>query len=151
MQASRAAPPKHIDQKTNKLVASEGREDGWAAVPWSWDCVLVVCFEKSSLGDQLPDSTLLVNPSAQGLSLLDEIDANIESISLFFPPIKFDATPRTEAVQRIIPFAGDHPKSERRFELHCASGCVFLASENELQQLESRNLWSVGAKFKVAA
>ncbi|WP_139225661.1 hypothetical protein [Paracidovorax konjaci] len=99
----------------------------------------------------MPDSTLLVNPSAQGLSLLDNIDANIESISLFFPPTESDALPRTEVVQRIIPCVSDLPKAVRRFELHCASGCVFLASEGELQQIDSRKLWSAGAKFKAAA
>lgn len=89
-----------------------------------------------------------MNPSSSGLRLISELDAEIESISLFFPPRGPEAPPRMEVVQQILPWPSTSASSQSR-ALCCASGNVYVCSESELQPAESATLWSKGTKYDV--
>lgn len=147
MQKSSAVAQADLGLATKRRIAI-GANSGWEAVPWSWSCVMVVSINECNRRGHDFGGTLLVNPSSSGLRLISELDAEIESISLFFPPRGAEAPPRTEVVQKILPWPSSSA-SGQSMALCCASGSVFICSESELQPVESATLWSKGTKYDV--
>lgn len=147
MQESMAAAPIEAYESEDGRVAM-GAHAGWEAVPWAWSCVMVVCFDKTRLDKRCPDSTLLVNPSRAGLNLLAELETEIQSISLLFPPEIGEARPRVETVQNIVPWPSADALSGEQMALCCASGHVFVCGHSNLQEVASAALWSVGRRCR---
>lgn len=139
-----------VDQTDTGFVPDDrlaiGADSGWSAVPWSWSCVMTVCFDDGSSVAQSLGATLLVQPSLSGLKLIAELDTEVESISLFFPPRGHAANARTEVVRKILHWPTE-AASGPCMALCCASGSIFICSESELQTIEPEPLWSTGRKY----
>ncbi len=145
MQKNSAVAQTDPEVTTARRIATAA-DSGWEAVPWTWSCVMVVAINDPSCRIQDLGGTLLVNPSSSGLRLIAELEAEIESITLFFPPHGVESNPRTEVVQKILPWPTSSDGDES-MALCCASGSVFICSESELRPAESATLWSRGTKY----
>ena len=133
---------------SNEKFASADNRENWLAAPWRWSCILMVCLAQRDLVSQPSDRVLLVAPNTAGLQLLGEVDAEIESISVLIPPENGDGSPRVELVQKIAPWYVTS-SGEAQTALRCASGCVFLAGEADLQLVEDcEAYWSVGCRYR---
>jgi len=121
----------------------------WVAAHWRWSSLLLVRLSPTNQRKDLLSSTLVVAPNQEGLAVLHDIDAEIDSVWLVEVPAGTDSLPSTESVRKIGPWTSTAGNKRHSTALHCASGAVFAVFNERLVRVEETELnWSSGTKYR---
>lgn len=155
MPSTATPPPDSSPSRSDVGTPTETESDAgpdWVAAHWRWSSLLLVRLSPATQGRKdLLSSLLVVAPNQDGLGVLDDIDAEIDSMWLVEMPADADGLLSTESVRKIGPWASAASSKRHKTALHCASGAVFAICDGSLVRVEETDLsWTSGGKYRVA-